>query len=243
MKKSGVSLLLGQFLKHGTVLPVMDFCNLEFKPDSLLDPGSLLDFYKKYSIVHSLDGEKRGHEVIYFAKLGPPHFLLTSKLTKNMEAGVESGHFIPTDHSLWMALFSPEIELLKRTFCDFLENAGKGFVDIDILNRWLNEVRDIPISFSENKSLPWQPHLSHWTGQTSALDAWLKSKTLSWFLNGQGELFTQIGRCKWCDSFFFRKRSNRQYCSDRCANSYRSRKAAPARAAFMRYYRSIGKAQ
>ena len=212
-----VKKIVEAFRKHETVLPIMEFCNIG------TDPADLLGFYKRWHIIHTLEGEKRGYDQILSTRSEERcRYILTPEILPAYEDSIKTGFLIPLSDGRWQDL-PAALNAIKNEYIDFLVKAGNGILEVSTLNKWMQNMKDFEIGFTPDETSEDQmnPKIQHQINHTASIETWIEAKTLNWFLNKQGEIFTYVGQCEWCHKFFFQKRPDQVYCSSRCSSKNR----------------------
>lgn len=217
-----------------------DFVNVR-----IWDVESVESLYRKYSIAHTLAGEKNGRELSCFTKHlpGMRFYFEESEEWKAVKATFESiGEAnricAPGDEGysrLWDVLRQSQ-----REYRDFLDECVRGHLDLSFINSRLQPTEyTTKTSWGEQKqeiqrisrvlfapaSSPWAPRIDLELRCPDSLEAWIDAYALIFpLMRGEGEAFSRVKRCLQCRDYFFAKSQKALFCSDVCRKSYHNEK-------------------
>ncbi len=208
MKKGQINLLL------------LDFCSI-----NNWTTEEILNLQKKYQIVHTLAGQKRGYETYCFPKFagGRQIFALMkdqesidykNHLDKNLSEKKKSFVVLPLEaesQKLW--------EHLKRSqkkYIGFLEKCSMGELDIGFINNLFSEFSGFKFKYVRS-NIEWKPELYLGPGYFKSFESYINWEILKIFQRHKaGDIFPYIKKCFGCDRFYKAKilRPSQKYCPD-----------------------------
>lgn len=206
MKKEKINLLL------------LDFCSIK---NWTVD--AILGLQKKYKIVHTREGQKRGHEIYCFPKFAnrKKQFALvedskTRSAKRNLEKGLgaEDKPFIVLPSEKEHEHLRRHLKRSQEIYANFLIRCSAGELDIGFINKLFSEFNGFEFKFSRSTK-EWEPELYLDPGYFKSFESYINWEILQIFSNQKaGDIFPYIKKCLGCDHFYKAKilRRDQKYC-------------------------------
>ena len=202
---------------------LLDFCNIK---NLTLD--EILSLQIRHKISHTIAGELQGYED-YCRSIRDPKkrwfWLVENKVGKDMKdkASESTKYFIvlPSDKE------SNDVinffKLSQNEYKQFLDNYIKGSPDISFINKLKSYFKLIKFEYIKSNN-DWSLEIVYDEEEEvyiRTFEDYVNWEIFRLFLTGQGKIFSQIKKCKWCSSYFLYRRKDQKYCSEKCSSNCR----------------------
>jgi len=215
MKREFAELL--NYKRHNFLL--LDFCNLKE-----ITHNSILNLQKKYKIIHSDDGDKRGYEDYCLSKQDSKSrrwALVEGNEIQEFKNNMPEGYVVlPSQKNgseILRYLSNSQTEYNK-----FLSQCAAGHLDLVFINEIMQNLKHIGLKLEESSN-KWSPSVTHGINHLMTFESYINWEILNLFFIHAGPIFKRVQICNWqnCGKYFLHKRKDQKYCSDTCSRDMR----------------------
>jgi hypothetical protein len=205
---------------------------------------AVLELYREYGIIHTLEGRKYGFEIVCFSKKDPKkrYFILAEhERARAIRADVEKNRkwFYPLPSEKGSVKLFKYLQESQKEYMDFLNQCSMGVLDLAFAKKIAADFSHVELTLIRSKN-EWKPELTHGAGYLGTLEDYVNWEIFTTIVRGEGGVFPYVKKCRRCQKYFVAKilRKDQKYCRS-CSRKkgYATDKSKDERAEYMRRYR------
>jgi hypothetical protein len=206
---------------------LLDFCNIQE-----WSVEKISGLYDKHQIIHTAEGNKHGKEFFCSTKHKEKWRYYFTEEIPPILGDLDDTFCISPDRSEYMELWEM-LKISQSEFRTFVEVCRNGKLDLEFINNLMNQhfIHNIsekfPVYFRKNRINKWMPEIGfddYFLGDIESYIAWeifeISLGRIKSPIKKRSSVFECIGKCDWCDNYYYYNRNTKRFCSTKCRQDY-----------------------